>query len=96
MTVSASGDTLVIEPFNNTQVWKVVAPVNLEYCNATIDFNVPGKPGPPPVKLTASYFLAVAPMRSPGMNVILFSDPSGKLASPTMPLNTWVELTGSI
>ena len=62
------------------------------FCNALVDFNVPGKPNPPTSKLTAtvwtqSRFLDTGTLEK---NAIEFTDPSGKLASPFVPLNTWV------
>ena len=64
------------------------------FCNASVDFNVPGKPNPPPISLTAtvwveSHFL---PTGTEKKHAIEFSDPSGTLASPSVPLNTWVQL----
>jgi hypothetical protein len=57
-------------------------------CSTMVDFNVPGKPNPPPVNLrlkigNLNYFdESMAP-------VAVFTDPSGTLASPTLPLNVW-------
>jgi len=94
LSVSPTGGAIAIEPHKNKQSWLVNASVDLTTCTASVDFRVPGKPNPPPVKLLANDFLAVAPMRSPGRSVIVFTDPSGILASSDLPLNTWVQLGG--
>ena len=96
LSVSASGGVIIIEPHQNKQSWSINASVDLKTCTASVDFRVQGKPNPPPVKLTANYFLAVAPMRSEGRSVIVFTDPSGTLGSPDLPLNTWVQYGGPI
>ena len=70
------------------------------FCNAFVDFNVPGKANPPTNKLTAtvwtqSRFLPTGILEK---NVIEFTNPSGKVVtnpsgeviSPYIPLNTWV------
>ena len=64
------------------------------FCVAMVDFDVPGKPNPPSTKLmatvwTLSHFL---PKGTEEKNAIEFTDPSGKLASPSVPLNTWVQI----
>ena len=63
------------------------------YCNASVDFNVPGKPNPPPVKLTATVWKQSRYLKTGILtkNAIEFTDPSGTLASPLMPLTTWVQ-----
>ena len=74
--------------------WIVHATIDPKFCNATVDFDVPGKPNPPPVSLTATIWteLHYMPKGSVEKNAIEFTDPSGKLASPSVPLNTWVQL----
>lgn len=94
LSVSPTGGVITIEPHQNNQSWIVYAYVDLDTCTAIVDFRVPGKPNPPPVKLMANYFLALAPMRSQGRSVIVFTDPSGKIGSSNLPLNTWVQLGG--
>ena len=64
------------------------------FCNATVDFNVPGKPNPPPVKLAAtiwtqSHFMPTGIVEKYAIEFThLFR---GTLASPG-PLNTWVQI----
>ena len=62
------------------------------HCNATIDFSVPGKPNPPPVSLTATYYLAASVPPHDSKGILIFTDPSGTIASPTAPLNTWIAI----
>lgn len=72
--------------------WKVETSVKDKDCTADVDFNVPHKPNPPPVNLTATLKLAVLPADFDAMlkPVIEFTDPSGKLAAKDYPLNQWV------
>ena len=74
--------------------WIVYARMDPELCTAIVDFNVPGKSNPPPVKLVAtvstqSRFLPTGTIKK---YAIEWTDPSGKLASPSMPLNAWVQM----
>ena len=62
-------------------------------CNALVDFDVVGKLNPPPVKLTAtvwtlSHFLRTGTQEK---YAIEWTDASGTVASPAVPLNTWVQ-----
>ena len=74
--------------------WIVQATMDPIFCNATVDFNVPGKPNPPPVKLAAtiwtqSHFMPTGIVEKYAIEFThLFR---GTLASPG-PLNTWVQI----
>ena len=48
--VTIAGKKLTIVPHGNNQTWTVNADYDLASCSAAIDFHVPGKPNPPPVK----------------------------------------------
>ena len=48
--VTIAGKKLTIVPHGNNQTWTVNADYDLATCSAAIDFHVPGKPNPPPVK----------------------------------------------
>ena len=94
LRVTNPGDALTIVPHGNAQHWKV-GPVkfdNNEDCVASINFNVPGKPSPPPVPLAAKVWgmtsIAGAPAL-PDKSVLVWSDPSGTVAPRTTPLNVW-------
>ncbi len=82
------GSQIVIQPFNNTQTWKVVSQWDTTHCNASIDFRVPGKPNPPPCALSAYAYLAGGGVAAPAMSVLFFVDPTKKLGPGV--LNTWV------
>ena len=74
--------------------WTVHATMEPKLCTAIVDFNVPGKSNPPPVKLlatvcTQSRFLPAGTIKK---RTIEWTDPSGKLAPPSVPLNTWLQL----
>ena len=74
--------------------WTVYANLDPIFCNASVDFNVPGKRNPPPIKLTATIWTESYKMSTGVIEkyAIEFTDPSGTLASASTPLNTWVQL----
>ena len=74
--------------------WAVHATMDLTSCNALVDFNVRGKPNPPPVKLIAIVWTLShkVPSGTQKKYVIEFYDPSSTLASALVPLNTWVQV----
>ena len=70
------------------------ATIDPEFCTAVVDFDVPGKPNPPSVRLTAtvgiqSRFLLTGTLEK---YAIEWTDPSGRLGPPSVPLNTWVQM----
>lgn len=91
--VAVSGTSMTITPSGNSESWVVNAVFDPTWCNASVDFNVPGKPAPPPVNLTATVLLSYT-LGSDGTQVekkvLEFTDPSGTLAYPSFPLNHWV------
>ena len=89
-SVTRDGDSMTIKPHDNNETWVVHALIDSTHCNATVDFNVPGKPNPPPVNLTATFWRMVHPSTSEYKSALEFTDPSGTLAPPTMPLNVWI------
>ena len=88
--VEISGDTLTIKPHGNDETWEVVSALDLTYCNASIDFNVPGKPSPPPVNLTAELWSMQAPELNLANYALKFVDHTGTVG--TEPLNMWVQI----
>lgn len=90
--VSISGNRMKIIPSGNNQTWVVNARVHAKTCSAVVDFNVPGKPSPPPVNLKISYFRTWNPNNLVGKADFEFTDPSGTLADASVPLNHWVEI----
>jgi len=91
--VTISGNTMLISPSGNNQTWVVKAHINTTSCTASIDFNVPGKPNPPPVNLTATLFESMS-VKEPKAGM-WFTDPSGTLAKSDFPLNEWVQIERS-
>ena len=87
---SADSKTMYIEPYNNTETWKVIAAWNTKYCNGSVDFNVPGKPNPPPVPITMTYYLGFGRDGQSELKEFVFTDPTGTLGKPGFPLNTWL------
>lgn len=92
--VSISGNSISIRPFGNNETWVVNAAFDSKSCSASVDFNVPGKPGPPPVNITLTLWYAVAAFEKEEKQkaTFEFTDPSGTLAAPGVPLNKWIEL----
>ena len=88
-SVKQDGETLIIKPHDNNETWVVHALIDSTHCNYNIDFNVPGKPNPPPVNLTATFWLMVPPSTLTHKVALVFTDPSGTLAAGNMPLNVW-------
>eukprot|EP00122_Pirum_gemmata_P015376 Pgem_evm1s14371 len=54
------GSEIEIYPYDNEEEWKVVATMNTDDCTAIIDFNVAGKPSPPPFKLKAKFWTMIS------------------------------------
>lgn len=88
---SMQGRLMTIKPSGNSQKWTVNAKVYSSNCLANVDFNVPGKPNPPPVRLLATLFRSTS---ATGRKTVLeFTDPTGKLAARRdFPLNVWVQI----
>ncbi|KAJ1448747.1 hypothetical protein M885DRAFT_538057 [Pelagophyceae sp. CCMP2097] len=84
------GTALTITPHGNAQQWVTVALLDPTFCNASVDFNVAGKPSPPPINITAT----VEVLCSAGGNkaAIGFHDPTGTLAAPELPVNYWIQI----
>lgn len=91
--VAAAGakESMHIIPYGNNQTWTVVAPFDEQDCTALVNFNVPGKPGPPPVSLTATPW-KMQNGAGQSKQTIEFTDPTSTIAPPTTPLNGWVEV----
>jgi len=88
--VDAGDETrITITPSGNDQSWTTSATFDKKSCSAVVDFNVPGKPNPPPIKPTATLYKA-----SDGADhrlVVVWSDGEGTVASKSKPLNAWIQ-----
>lgn len=91
--VTIEGMYMTIKPSGNKQTWSVTAELDRESCSASVDFNVPGKPSPPPVKLTAKLWYSLSGAKK--KTEFEFTDPSGTIAAKGFPLNRWVSLRTS-
>jgi len=91
--VIISGKSMTIKPSGNNQTWVVNAKLDAESCSAVVDFSVPGKPGPPPVNLTATFWYSISTNKE-RKTEFEFTDPTGKL--PAGPLNRWVQLSKDV
>ena len=87
--------SITLSPYNNSQSWTGHASWNGTGCFAMIDFNVPGKPPPPPVKLLMSYVFDAKLKQGPFFPMMSFTDPSGTIASKSTVLNLWL-VTGTL
>lgn len=93
--VTIAGTAMTIVPHGNNQSWTIHSVINCETGKAVVDFHVPGKPGYPPVPLTAKMFTATGAFGKFGgdsKKTFVFTDPTGTIASPSAPLNQWVQL----
>lgn len=86
--VTVTGTHMTIKPSGNNQTWVVNAVVDPKSCSAVVDFNVPGKPNPPPVNLTATLMGAHSAEMATEIE-LQFTDPTGTLADKDYPLNSW-------
>merc|ERR1711865_141397 len=96
---------MTIRPHGNNQTWIVHvtmvmskgSPFNTGV-QGVVDFNVPGKPNPPPCNLTVALWTESTPYNlgppAPGPKRALeFTDHTGVIShDPALPLNTWVEI----
>lgn len=83
---------IIITPFGNAETWRVDATVDEASCSAMIDFNVVGKPNPPPCTLNLTLYTATTLKSAPKI-VGVFTDPTNAcdLGDPGSPLNAWIE-----
>lgn len=89
--VTIIGENMTIVPNENNETWVVHAIMDITHWNATVDFNVPGKPNPPPVHLTATFWrMSRSSATSKHKMALEFTDPSETLAKSTIPLNVWL------
>lgn len=87
--VSAVGMQFAIQPYPNVDDWRVLGEFDFN-CVATVDFNVTGKPNPPPVKLTMTSWVMGSYDNLRTMIGLEFTDPSTTLSSvATDPVNLW-------
>lgn len=80
---------LTIKPHENDQTWVVEATFD-DNCIASVNFNVPGKPNPPPVPLNARVWSMVS-IGGLERDSLIFTDPSATIApSANVPVNAWL------
>jgi len=87
--VTLKDGQLSILPYGNTQTWSTSATFDFRHCNASIDFNVPNKPSPPPINLTATFW-SLSSFGDSKLSVI-FNDNTATLAPAATPLNAWIQ-----
>jgi hypothetical protein len=93
--VAVIGGFLLIGPNDNGQKWLVESKIDSKNCSAVVNFSVPGKPNPPPCKLTATLWqMNPGTTGGPSKNALEFTDPTDacKFGEPGSPLNEWVAL----
>ena len=91
--VEIEGTKMTILPAHNQERWKVEAKLDPETCSALIDFSVPGKPNPPPCKLTATLWAMKQHAVGKEKFTLEFTDTPDacKFGDPGTPLNEWVQ-----
>jgi hypothetical protein len=88
--VKIDGANVTITSNDPAQTWEIKTTMDADTCIAMVDFDVPGKPAPPPVPLA---MVTIHAAYSAGSGTwFTFVDPTGTLADPTYPLNAWVAL----
>ena len=93
--ITEKDGVITITPYANNETWTTSA-ILADDCTASIDFNVDGKPSPPPINLTASLFnLDNSATHGDPLAAVVFYDLTGALADPGFPLNTWVQFYDS-
>jgi len=102
VTESHPGSTILsITPApGQNQTWTIMSGQDNGNCSFSVDFDVPGKPNPPPVSLRATVWTLSNPpplareakATTTTNSAIIFTDPSGTLAKPGFPLNTWIKI----
>ena len=91
VAVSADGSTLTITPFGNNQTWTTSAALSAD-CTAVVDFNVPGKPSPPPCNLLGTLYSLTTPGSDTPSAALGFTDKTGTITDdPNFPLNYWIQ-----
>ncbi len=75
-----------IFPYKNNQKWIINGKLNHKL-EGIINFNVKGKPNPPPVNL----LLKLKKINSKNI-IILFFDPSGQISPKNQPVNIWYNI----
>mmetsp|Transcript_2189 Transcript_2189/g.3603 ORF Transcript_2189/g.3603 Transcript_2189/m.3603 type:complete len:140 (-) Transcript_2189:145-564(-) len=88
--VAIADGVMTITPYGNNQTWTTSAKYCSMMCTADVDFNVEGKPSPPPCNLTATVYELTNPAAE-GMTAIGFTDPTGTITDDaSYPLNYWI------
>ena len=84
---------LIITPYGNNETWRVDSTIDAASCSAMVDFNVKGKPNPPPCSLNITLWTAINAVDD--IKAIWeFTDQTDacKFGDPGSPLNTWIQL----
>jgi len=90
---SITWDTFVVHPLPNRSDWEIQGKFDIN-CVSIIDFNVSGKPNPPPVPLKMAMWVMQC-VAAPGYVRLgfEFTDPSETLAPRTQPINMWLSVS---
>jgi hypothetical protein len=88
-----TSNEVIIRPYANDQKWTVMAVWDKAHMNASINFNVPGKPNPPPVSLLLTWNILYRLTDNDHLQwswMCEFTDPSSTIGDSRMPLNAWI------
>ena len=90
--ISYDGSTLIILPYGNNETWIITADLEAD-CTAMVNFNVPGKPSPPPVELKATVYDLTTPATDGALAAIGFTDPTATISNDaSYPVNFWIQI----
>ena len=67
--------------------------MDMIFCDTSVNFNVPGQRKAPSTELLATVWIQSLPVPTGTLKkyAIEWTDPSGTLAPPSVPVNTWVQ-----
>lgn len=81
-----NNNKIKIFPYKSREKWEVKCEIESNY-SCYVNFNVKGKPNPPPYPLEMKISQIISNKKL--SLVILFFDPTGKLQKKNIPLNIW-------
>ena len=90
-SVALAGAAVTIRPAFNSETWEIDATVSATNCSAMINFDVPGKPSPPPCALAATAWKLEDELGGV-TRMWEYTDVLGCITKDTKkPLNAWVQ-----
>lgn len=85
-----NGNNYRILPYKSKKKWIVNGKFDENY-TSMVNFNVKGKPNPPPINLQLRFGYIITNNNKKNL-VALFFDPTGKISPKNIPLNIWYNI----